>query len=256
MFMNPLHRQRGVTLVELMVGLTVGLIVIGVVGSLFLTTMGGSNDSLRSMKLNQELRTALDYMAADIRRAGYWSAAAAANNPAANPYMVRTGTATDVFVGNGCIRYSYDRDDDGTIPRFGFRLQGGALQVPQSTALGAANGTNDNCNEGAWEALTDPNTVVIDELTFSTEGSQCRNLNQTTGTPPAPVTWEAPDGSTTPACADTTATGYAAPTAGDQLVETRQITIRLVGHHARDANTTLAIEESIRLPNNRVLSAP
>ncbi|MGD9709076.1 MAG: PilW family protein [Halothiobacillaceae bacterium] len=186
MFMNPLHRQRGVTLVELMVGLTVGLIVIGVVGSLFLTTMGGSNDSLRSMKLNQELRTALDYMAADIRRAGYWSAAAAANNPAANPYMVRTGTATDVFVGNGCIRYSYDRDDDGTIPRFGFRLQGGALQVPQSTALGAANGTNDNCNEGAWEALTDPNTVVIDELTFSTEGSQCRNLNQTTGTPPHP----------------------------------------------------------------------
>lgn len=71
-------RQTGVTLIELMVGLAVGLIVIS--GALFLLA-SLTQDNRRLLvetRLNQDLRAASDLIARDLRRAGYWAGASAA----------------------------------------------------------------------------------------------------------------------------------------------------------------------------------
>ncbi len=69
-------RQKGFSLVESMVGITLGLFV--VTGALVLmSTMTKNNrDLMMETRLIQDLRTSSDLVARDIRRAGYWASAA------------------------------------------------------------------------------------------------------------------------------------------------------------------------------------
>jgi len=263
--------QRGVTLVELMVGMVVGLIVIAIVGTLFITTLGGSRDALQSMKLNQELRAAMDIIVSDVRRAGMWGGALTAipdiNGDVINPFTTRVvAGATDLSIydydgvvgGRNCLVYSYDRLENGTRPLFGFRLNSdGVLQTMRRADITAVVGGTEACAAANIEGLTDPNTVVVTALTFSVEGSRCLNLDRmTTPIPPAlpqPIEWENPVGAAidTPACANTAATGYTSEI-GDHLLETRQLLVTLTGRSARDPNVTMTLQESVNIRNNRV----
>ena len=66
------HKQQaGVTLVELMIGLLVGLIVIAAGMNIFTTSIRGQTDNINLTRLNQDMRTMMDIMARDIRRAGF-----------------------------------------------------------------------------------------------------------------------------------------------------------------------------------------
>lgn len=246
------NRQTGLTLTELLIGLVVGLIVLGGVIAIYLATFRGSTDVLRSARLNQELRAVTDIMSGDIRRAGYW--AGAVGGGMTNPFMDRTaGTATDIHIldTGSCVLYSYDAtylagNTVGTVDaadRFGFRLTNGAIMMRSSGA------TADDCSDGTWEAVTDSKSVTIDSLTFSFAGSKCLNTN-TSGA------WTANAASTTPVCADNTASGYTAPTAGDNLVEIRQLTISVTAHHVDDASVKIEFDESVKLRNNRIVVAP
>jgi hypothetical protein len=49
-----------------------------------------------------------------------------------------------------------------------------------------------------------------------------------------------------------TGTGYTIPSSGDVLIETRQITIRLEGTLATDTAVKKAMQESVRVRNDRV----
>lgn len=264
--------QRGVTLVELMVGMVVGLIVIAIVGTLFITTLGGSRDALQSMKLNQELRAAMDYIVSDVRRAGMWSGSAIAtpdiNGNVINPFTTRVvAGATDVSIHNfgtgarNCIVYSYDRLGilPVNFPLFGFRLNNdGVLQALRQANITAILGGTEACAAAGVEGLTDPNTVVVTALTFSFEGSRCLNVDRmnTATTPPTPYEWENPAGTAigTPACANTAATGYNA-IIGEHLLETRQLLVTLTGRSARDPNVTMSLQESVNIRNNRIAIA-
>jgi len=259
--------QRGVTLVELMVGMVVGLIVLGIVGTLFITTLGGSRDALQSMKLNQELRAAMDIIVSDVRRAGMWGGALTAvpdiNGDIINPFTTRVvAGATDFSIYNfdggtrNCLVYSYDRLENGTRPLFGFRLNSnGVLQTMRQANITAGAGGTEACAAANIEGLTDPNTVVVTALTFSVEGSRCLNLDRmnTLTTPPTPYEWENPAGTAiaTPACANTAATDYKTKI-GDHLLETRQLVVTLTGRSARDPNVTMRLRESVNIRNNRV----
>ena len=61
--------QKGVTLIELMVAMVVGLIVIGAAIALVVTLMRSNNESIRSMRLSQEMRAMADIVTMEIRRA-------------------------------------------------------------------------------------------------------------------------------------------------------------------------------------------
>lgn len=110
----PRWRLRGVTLVELMIGMTLGLIV--TVGTLGLLSgqLRSNRELLTSARLNSELRATMDTMVRDVRRAGYWGGAERGTwfqrnpTPVANPF-------DEVTVGTGTITYRYDANADGVL---------------------------------------------------------------------------------------------------------------------------------------------
>jgi prepilin peptidase dependent protein B len=83
-------RQRGFTLIELMVGIVVGLIVLSSALAIYLMGVRGSTHTVRAAKLNQDMRTGMTLMVDDIRRAGFWGEFSQGN---ANPFTARSGLA-------------------------------------------------------------------------------------------------------------------------------------------------------------------
>lgn len=262
--------QRGFTLIELMVGLTVGLIVIGVVGSIFLSILRTSSDTMHSLTVNQEMRSVMALMVSDLRRAGYWEGAvdAAGSDAFENPFTTEAETAagtnlrdvhihdTDADGIGDCIMYSYDIDHDdnaqlfdeqGVAPRMGFRLEEGSVQG-LVTGVSMASGADSSSCGGDFKRFTDAQVLVVDSLEFSTADSRCMNLDQ------EPVEdWVLPDGSLVPAC-HSSAPGYTADE-GDRLVEVRNIRIHMEGHHASDNEVVMELETDVLIRNNRMLIA-
>lgn len=151
------QRARGVTLVELLVGLVIALVVMGGAFAAYLAVANSSRTNIRADRINVDVQTILDLMTNDIRRAGYWATPGAGGNPFAAIHPA-TGTASS------CLLYSYDENQDGTqqdSERFGFRLSGGTVQI-------RTNGTSDtDCNNGTWQSLSDPNVMTVSALTFT-----------------------------------------------------------------------------------------
>src|SRR5207249_1295282 len=68
------HRhERGVSLIELMVSVAIGLILVAGALTLFTTNVVGSRKLTVEARVNQDLRAAADLIARDVRRAGYWA---------------------------------------------------------------------------------------------------------------------------------------------------------------------------------------
>jgi type IV pilus assembly protein PilW len=148
-----LHRfQQGLSVVELMVGIAIGLVVAAAALSLLARHLHENRSLLVEARLLQDLRTTTDLMARDLRRAGYWGHAAQAiwresATPQANPHATLSAQDT--------VRFSYSREtaddaDDNAVDTpeaFGYRLQNGAIEMQ----LGA----------GGWQAMTDPGTMTV-----------------------------------------------------------------------------------------------
>lgn len=67
---TAIGRQRGLTLVELMVALVLGLVVVGAVTNLFLTNRQTYRTTENLARLQENLRFAFELMARDLREAG------------------------------------------------------------------------------------------------------------------------------------------------------------------------------------------
>jgi prepilin peptidase dependent protein B len=181
MMMNKTQKQNGFTLIELMIAMLIGLIVVGATITIYIITIKGSSDTLKSARLNQDLSVAMLVMTNDVRRAGYWGGAITGANLTTNPFtdlMVRDVNATAGADTGNCITYSYDADAwavtvppydplvDSTAPSaneyYGFRLVNGAIQIKTSgtTSLAPA------CGDGVWVNLTDPDQFTVISLTF------------------------------------------------------------------------------------------
>ena len=150
---------RGVSLVELMVGSAVGLLVAAAATSVVTTSLRENRQLLVEARLMQDLRSAADLVARDLRRAGHWSAAASGVRgdddaaPVANPHGVAADPAA-----SDAVRLSFSPPGAGAgggapanlvddAERFGFRLRAGVLEMQ----LGAGN----------WQALSDAGTLVV-----------------------------------------------------------------------------------------------
>lgn len=238
MLRTSTRRQKGVSLVELMVGLTVGLIIVAAAASVYITAVRSGADTLRSAKLNMELRRTMDLMVYEIRRAGY---TAGTTNLASNPFMLTSANLTPV--GSDCILFSYDANGSGAVNSadfFGFKKNGSAI----SMRYGGTTSNTAGCSDGSWEDITDTTSVVVDTLSFSI-AYQC---------------WDAQtsSSSSSQACAPGQSvydTAAAASTKSD-LVEVRDVSINLVGHHISDALTTMSLSQSVKVRNDRVQTVP
>lgn len=150
--------QRGLGLVELMVGMTVGLIVVAGASVLMVNQLDDHRRLMLETQVQQDLRAAADLMLRDLRRAGFrmrsdkgvWAKGAAA--PQDNPYDTVSIPET------GGISYSHSKDsNDVAAGNYGFRLSGGNLQFMLN---------------GSWQPLTDSNTLVITDFSVNLNSQQ------------------------------------------------------------------------------------
>ena len=127
--------QAGVSLVELMIGMSIALLLLSGLLTFFVAFNKSQFDLLRGIRLEQEIRSTLDFMVSDLRRAGFWRDAhldlpqPVICNASFFDGCADAGPPTPIFsVSGSTINYAYDADDSGEPARFGFRLRSGAVE--------------------------------------------------------------------------------------------------------------------------------
>lgn len=215
-------RQRGLSLVELLVAAAIGLLVVGGVIGLFASQMRDARRLLVEARVNQDLRVTADLIARDLRRAAYWGHAIRGTSlpdtgtaPARNPYAAITPDAI-----TPSITYALSRDasENGTVDaneQFGFRLNRSEQTIQMQTPA------------GTWQTVTDPSVMTIpnDGLTLAVAET--------------PV-------ALTSACART-CSGAACPT-----LLLRQYTLTLKARAASDGSIVRRLETRVRVRNDRL----
>ncbi len=218
------HRERGFTMVEVLVGMTIGLVVIAAALALLVNRIQVHRAALLQSRLMQDLRVAANVVSRDLRRAGYWHDAAAgvaapgAGAALANPYAAVTleSAPSDAV----SFRYSRDAIEDHGIDaneQFGFRLRRGTLEM----LLGAGN----------WQALTDSTTLVITAFSI------------------------------TPALQEIGLEGFCAKECppGETACRPRQVVrslaVSISGHASTDARVVRSLQTVVRLRNDAVVGA-
>jgi len=261
---NKKIKQKGFTLIELMIAMMLGLIVIGGALSIYISTIKSSSDVVKSARLNYDLDSAMQFMINDIRRAGYWGGAVAESNAAINPFSMDSTNTNITIPTASCILYSYDYDGNGadedpenlgfdkvgnaivvvaggTSEFFGFKLEGGDIKVWSKTIAD----TTGNCSADGWIRITDENKVNVSSLSFSNTNSQC--LNRT----PEPDEFYAGPCS----AAYSAAVGVMGKLSdGDQAVEVRQIDITLTGNVVNDDPVEKTLTATVKVRNNRIFT--
>jgi prepilin peptidase dependent protein B len=140
-------------LVELMVGLALGLFIVATALFLLSEHLRENRSLLLQARLQQDLRTTLDLMSRHLQRAGRWGTPQAAIwQPDAvsqnNPYAALTsGNNSVVFHASRDVQENQQIDSNETL---GFRLQQGVLQM--------------RLGDGGWQSLTDPEVMRITQL--------------------------------------------------------------------------------------------
>jgi prepilin peptidase dependent protein B len=256
-FMNPrgVHpklctnsrTQRGLSMVELMVGIAIALLVTTAATTLLVGSLRESRKLLLEARLMQELRTSADVITRDLRRAGYWANAAdgvvihAAGNDGngisvahapSNPYAaLDMATETGEKGPNSADSVSFQYAQGATSgtaasvkttvdsnEKFGFRLRKSVIDMQ----LGAGN----------WQALTDTQTVRITEFSVT------------------PLLQEI---SLERFCSHTCAVGDANCTPPRQHVRSLQVVIS--GQLMSDSRVTRSVRSQVRVRNDQVLGA-
>jgi type IV pilus assembly protein PilW len=151
----PAQAEKGETLLGVMVGLSVGLVVLAAGSALMAHHLRAHRMVLQDSHLNHELRVAADWMGRELRQTQYTASAWASRSPDHCDDDFCDGFE-DFSIEGDWIDFSYDRNHNGEQDNdecMGFRLSGTSLHAKRSC------GTN-----GQWQALTDAQSVQITEL--------------------------------------------------------------------------------------------
>lgn len=227
------RKQYGLTLVELMIGITVSMLVITGAIAVYLTSIRGSNDTLRLARLNQETRSLFAIMTSELRRTGY-----CAPDPSQPTICLRAPPTQDVFISDDgeCVLYYYEREADLTATNvLGFRLaEDGTIEMLPEGSLTDTSITDSCDKDDGWFTISDPKSISITTLEFDRSSSQCMDLSDDSvsdGPCPSPVS-------------------------GAKYYEMRRMSIRLVGNDSKDPSTAIDLTENVTFRNSRVLIEP
>jgi Tfp pilus assembly protein PilW len=208
------RQQQGLSIVELMVGIAVGLFVVAGASLVTATQLSDNRRLLIETQLQQDLRSSADIVARELRRAGYTSVA---------DQTIWTTTATSISnqfaaflttAGTTEVQFSYLRGPGQQGP-YGFKLNSGtgALQ----SQLAAAG----------WQDLTDVNTLRITSLSIVEQDTPVQIL-------PCPKL-----------CPDTTDSCW-------PRVTSRAFTVDITGQARSDATVQRQLRTFVRLRNDYV----
>lgn len=145
---RPKPFERGLSLVELMVGVTIGLFVVAAASMLVGTQLGENRKLILETQLGQDLRATADIIARELRRSGAsekpWEHIATETTAASYNSM-----ADFPLVSPETVEFRYARHGaTGEIGPWGFKLEGTVIKT--KTLSG-----------GAYQELTDPETMEV-----------------------------------------------------------------------------------------------
>ncbi|ABM02533.1 putative type IV pilus assembly protein PilW [Psychromonas ingrahamii 37] len=157
-----LTKNRGYSLIELMLALLLGSVLLSMVIGLYVTGVSSGAKSLKYSRLRTDLQSIMLIMETDIRRAGYGG----------SDFLVGSGDTkmVDTFTSDTlkCIVYSYNHDSATAITdtnRMGFKF------LPAENEIKFGSGVDPlaaHCDStGYWEGLSDNNFITITDLTFT-----------------------------------------------------------------------------------------
>ena len=146
--------QRGLSLVELMVGIAVGMFIVAAAATMVASQLTDNRRMLLEVQVQQDLRAAGDIITRELRRAGSWGTTVDGAqsgisldgaNPSFNPLLPLSPISGSPPAET--VTYSSSRSTGSTGP-YGFRLSSGVIQ----SRLDASSG---------WQALTDEATMTV-----------------------------------------------------------------------------------------------
>ena len=211
--------QQGFTLIELMVGLLIGLIVLSGALYMFVITIKSSRDVLFSARLNQDLSAVTAIIVDDMRRAGGWRQLSGSTSPYDD-----IGKDFNVVSGANCVLYNYDEDENSAISSDeyrGVKLNGSVLQMKVS------GNDMSSCNTGVWETITDENFMTITEATFTDESFCLVNGTVSAAAPACPTS-----------------------VGSNEVSFVREVSLTIKAEVNSDTDWTKTVEESVRLRND------
>ena len=240
---------RGLSIVELMIGIAIGLFIVAGATLMLTTQLGDNRRLLLEAQIQQDMRAAADMISRDIRRAGYWAQSYRQVWPDAgaltNPYNRITPVGTD------SIEYDRSTDEEGQL--IGTEdgcvdnvhpITGGpctaATNRPRERVgfrLNATNKTIDyQVGAGNWQALTDKE--VLEVMTFQLDLIS-RSVDVPCGAGP---------------CGPCDAAGKCPainPINNCRLVQDhRDVTITIVAKAKHDPDVQRALRDNVRLRNS------
>jgi type IV pilus assembly protein PilW len=216
--------SRGASLVELMIGLALGLFIVAAASMAITTQLDDQRRLMMAAQVEQDLRAAVDLIARDLRRTGYWQDSARelpATGSAANAYgSVNAGSTERPGTS---VTYTYSHDDPGE--------ENGAVDLNDQTGAKLDGGVIKLLSGGTWQALTDADTVKVDHFQVAMD-TQTVSLAGYCAAPCPPGAASCP------------------PTQ-----QVRSVTIAIDAHAAHDPSITRSLRTTVRLRNDRIVGA-
>lgn len=213
MLKNIRKNQRGISVIEVLVGFVIGVVIVSAIVGLFSTTITGSQQVLLKGKLDKELNATLDMIVTDVQRAGYWANATTSQT---NPFTVTGSSDITVNASNNCFTFTYDITGSGTVStanEFGYGLNT-ATNTIMARPLTA--GADFSCaTKSGWVALTDSSVIQVTAFTVT--------LNT------VPIS----------------------PTGGTDTTSYRTLTLTITGNLTNDSTLTATVTRTIKLYNNK-----
>ena len=189
--MKVSSQVSGFSLIELMVSLVAGMIVAGAVLAFTVSTVQSSAEYVTATRLTQDLRSTIDFVSRELRRAGYDQ-----DYMTQLAQVVGSTTQSDfspifLAVGGDCVIYSYDRQPGtpGEVDPENGELRGirrieeggvGVIEVATTDAGETEIACDDDaadystypatCN-GGWCALTDHRILDVTAFDIADTGS-------------------------------------------------------------------------------------
>lgn len=218
----PCRRQRGLSIVELLVGVAIGLIVVAAASLVVATQLSENRKLLLETQVRQDLRATADIVTRELRRTGAWNAPhqgvwyPGSPGVARNPYD--TVTVTTLGTDADQVVYAYFRQTGSAGP-YGFKLEGNVLK---SSLDGLA-----------YQELSDPRTLRVTNFTVTPVAT-----NATPGPNASiPCPKLCPDG--TQACWPT--------------LNVRELDVVIEGQSVSDPSITRRLETRVRLRNDQFI---
>lgn len=229
--------QQGLSVIELLIGVAVGLFILSGALMLFSDYINNNRRLVLETRVNQDMRAAADLVARDLRRAGYWGNAnipASVIGGASSPYAAVSPAGT---ASSSTVTYSYSQGTENngldSNENFGFRLHSnGELQYQQST-------------DNGWQAITDRSALEIQKFTV-TPKHMCVRLNSFCSN------------SSSTACDVCAIDAGGCPTATCAtcpMIKVRRYEIELTGKSATDAAVVRNLKEIVRVRNEEILGS-